>query len=225
VASPVKKDSPQSKDQPQVDWRVALNLLHKYLPSHFPRFDSDGVEDTIKINLEALLYSEESETIIDIRPKGSPEEITHTYLILKAFAKNFSGDLDRPFWFANLPFIFEATTFVERYADRLLISQMREILRAFRINRETIKSYLKRSFVKELNTVYLDAKVDRFIDDIKSYARSSLVSGKSDLSFAEAERATGLSTTAIRNLANLSNIENADISIDNAKNMISYEPH
>ena len=225
MTSEEKKSNTPAADQSQANWLVALNLLNKYLPDDFPQFDSVEEGERIGSKWEALVIQEESGVNVEISPKDSKEDITNRYIILRTFAKDFSGDPDKPFWLANLPFIFVVALFVKRYAGLLLKSQMREILRAFKIKKRTIDSYVKKSFLEEFSEEYLDAKVDQFIMDFKSHTENKINLKRHEFSLAETEKATGLSRTAIRNLVDEPRIEKAGIIISVVRELIMYQPH
>ena len=174
-------DVTSTADQSEkVDWIKVLNILHEFLPEDFPEFRTEGEEDRVKTELEIVLYTEPGGVVKLAPTLRGLEVISIQYRLLATFAKNFSGDPNEPFYFANLPFVFVAKKFVEQYASKLTRHQMRKILKTFQMKESTLESYIK----KFSDDFKLDS-VDQFIADFKAYIRQEAHRERYEFPFSE----------------------------------------
>ena len=167
---PKQSETPQEKptDHEEEEWKLLLNTLHKHLPKFFPSVEEGQDPTSVKLrsDMEHVLGRDQ-----DGEWKFAPTQrgivtVAHQYKTLHKFLEDFSGNPKIPIEFAGFHFVFRINLFVEKYATHVTKHQMREILRALRINEHTMKTLLR-----DFSDEFLLDNVNQFIKDFKAYVR------------------------------------------------------
>ncbi len=222
---PKQSETPQEKptDHEKEDWKLLVNTLHKHLPQFFPSVEEGQDPTSVKLRSDmehALLQDQDGEWKFAPTQRGIVT-VAHQYKILHKFLQNFSGNPKIPFEFAGFHFIFRIDLFVEKYLPHVSRSQMREVLRALRINKNTIDDDLKG---KLAGKSVLD-KVERFIKDFEAYVRKEENARKSRFPFGEIIANLGVTEEELIDLEDVSEVDKAGILIQLDARQILYEPH
>ena len=139
-----------------------LGLLHKYLPNNFPEViilndEKEIFRSKIDKALINIKFNHEGEIISKVDSK-SLSEFSFGMNVLMHFLRQYNGDVTAEFEIAGLPWTFNLSAFVKRYAPLLYKKQMREILIAMNANKNTRNTYLK-----DFKKLFKDAECDRFM--------------------------------------------------------------
>lgn len=144
------------------DLKKLMGLLHKYLPENFPEVIIVSDEKNIfRAKKEDGIINVKIDHEGDIISKFDPRfisEFSFGMNVLMSFLKQYNGDVTTEFEIAGLPWRFNLTAFVKRYAPLLYKKQMKEILIAMTANEETLKTYLK-----QFKNDFKDAECNRFL--------------------------------------------------------------
>ncbi len=213
-----KKGAPANAgESKEFDWTETINILHEFLPDDFPEIRTKGEEDRVITEQEMVIYT--APGVVKLAPtQGGLEKISMQYLLLKSFAKEFSGNPKIPFYFANLPFVFVATAFVKQYASKLTRHQMRKILRTFGMREYTLESYIEKYSEK----FRLD-KVDQFISDFKAYVEQRAHKKQYKFPISKIAEVCQISVEELISLEDDPRIDNAGIIIGVRVGKIIYE--
>ena len=139
-----------------------LGLLHKYLPNNFPEViilndEKEIFRSKIDKALINIKFNHEGEIISKVDPRVL-SEFSFGMGVLIHFLRQYNGDVTAEFEIAGLPWTFNLSAFVKRYAPLLYKKQMREILIAMNANKNTRRTYLK-----DFKKLFKDAECDRFM--------------------------------------------------------------
>lgn len=139
-----------------------LGLLHKYLPNNFREViilndEKEIFRSKIDKALINIKFNHEGEIISKVDSK-SLSEFSFGMNVLMHFLRQYNGDVTAEFEIAGLPWTFNLSAFVKRYAPLLYKKQMREILIAMNANKNTRRTYLK-----DFKKLFKDAECDRFM--------------------------------------------------------------
>ncbi len=222
---PRQSQTPQEKptDHEERDWKLLLNTLHKHLPKFFPSIEEGQDPTSVKLrsDMEHALHQDQDGEWKFTPTQRGVAKVAHQYKILHKFLQNFSGKPKIPFEFAGFHFVFRIDLFVKKYLPHVKKHQMREMLRALRINKKTIDSYLKGDFTEKL----LYDNVDRFIKDFKAYAKKPENLKKILFPFDEIIANLGVTEAELLDFVDESRVDDADIIIKLDERQIVYQPH
>lgn len=220
---PKQSETPQEKptDHEEDEWKLLLNTLNKHLPKFFPSVEEGQDPTSVKLRSEmehALHQDQDGEWKFTPTQRGVAK-VAHQYKILHKFLQNFYGKPKIPFEFAGFHFVFRIDLFVKNYLPHVKRHQMREMLRALRINKKTIDSYLKGDFTEKL---LLD-KVDRFIRDFKTYVCKEENTRRSRFPFDEIIANLGVTEEELRDFEDESRVDDGGILIRLDARQILYD--
>ena len=215
---PLEKPTDHEEDE----WKILLDILHTHLPKFFPSGEEAQDPTSVKLrsDMEYVLGRDQDSEWKFAPTQHGVVKVAHQYKILHKFLENFNRDEpDEPLEFAGFNFEFRINLFVEKYSTHVTRHQMREILRALRINKATIKSY-----IRDFSDNFLLDDVNQFIKDFKAYVGKKENTQRPRFPFDEITVNLSVTEEELRDFVDVYEVDEAGIIISVATRKIRYRP-
>lgn len=216
-----EKGTVEPTDEAEKDgWLDTIRILHEFLPEDFPEIKPVGEDHRMRTEHEIGISLDRDGNLRVVPTQIDFERISIQYRLLAIFLEDFKGDPNEPFYFANLPFKFIASTFVKQYAEKVTKQQMRIILKSLGLKKETIKGCLR-----DFSSEFKKEDADQFISGFLAYVSTKQNLKRYRFSFAEIMENLKISEDQLKDFAIDFKIDKSGISIFVSKKLIIYEPN
>lgn len=148
-----------------------LLKLHEYLPKDFPKYepldDEKGIYKAFTVGGVTVKITRDG----GIKLKADPALISKfkfETIVLFHFLKTHNIDQSADFVIAGLPWNFNLTKFVIKYAPKLETNQMDDLLKAMGENKDTIDQYISKH-----RKLFKPSEYEQFEKTFRDYVKSN----------------------------------------------------